>query len=266
MNDDEKAIVKSNESTGEKAWNLAQRQARCWADSTLVPATYQGNIPNVIIATEVANQIGMSPLAVMQSLYIVKGKPAFEAKFLIATVNACGKFSPLRYKFQGTEGQDDWGCRAHAVDKAGEELFGPLVTIALAKAEGWYSKSQSKWQTMPELMLMYRSAAWWARVYAPELSLGLQTEEEVKDIGPAQVVSRPTTLDAVVDQIEEQASESETVETDPLQAELLAVAQEKWGEEANTKLIEYATQQGYSLSEHTSLLLDALLAEHEESQ
>ena len=264
MNDD--AIVKSNESSGEKAWDLAQRQARCWSDSTLVPSQYQGNIPNVIIATEVANQIGMSPLAVMQSLYIVKGRPAFEAKFLIATVNACGKFSPLRYKFQGTEGKDDWGCRAHAVDKDGEELFGPLVTIALAKAEGWLGKSGSKWKTMPELMLMYRAAAWWARVYAPELSLGFQTSEEVQDVEAAQIVSRPTTLDAVVDQIEEQEPKAETAEQDPLQAELIAVAEEKWGEESNTKLTEYATQHGYSLCDHASLILDALLSENEESQ
>jgi hypothetical protein len=58
---------------------------------------------------------------------------------------------------------------------------GALITIALAKAEGWMSKNGSKWKTMPEQMLMYRAAAFWTRAYAPELSLGMQTAEEVAD-------------------------------------------------------------------------------------
>ena len=41
----------------------------------------------------------------------------------------------------------------------GDRIEGPTVTIAMAKAEGWYGRSGSKWPTMPDLMLSYRSAA-----------------------------------------------------------------------------------------------------------
>ena len=52
----------------------------------------------------------------------------------------------------------------------------------MAKEENWYQKSGSKWKTLPELMPQYRSAAFLVRAYAPELSMGLQTIEEVEDI------------------------------------------------------------------------------------
>jgi hypothetical protein len=131
-----------------------------------------------------ASRIGATPLAVMQNLHVINGNPGWAAKFLVATVNTSRRFSPIRYRFVGTEGQDDWGCRAVARDEHGEELVGPLVTIKMAKLEGWYDKTGSKWLTMPEVMLMYRSASFWVKVYAPEMSLGMQTAEELDDMAP----------------------------------------------------------------------------------
>ena len=170
---------------GAEAFNTAQRIARALSESTVVPKEYQGNLPNVLVAMELANRIGASVLAVMQNVDVIHGRPSLRATFLIATVNASGRFSPLRFRWQGTEGKDDWGCRAIATDRESEEeCVGALINIALAKLEGWHGKSGSKWKTMPEQMLMYRSASFWARVYCPELSLGMHTAEEIEDVTP----------------------------------------------------------------------------------
>lgn len=172
--------------TSDSAFAVAQRMAKPYTESGLVPPAYQGQagLPNVLIAMELANRIGASVFMVMQNIDIIHGRPAWRAVFLLATVNTCGRFTPLRFRFEGKPGSDDWGCRAVSTDKAtGEELAGPLITIALAKAEGWYQRNGSKWKTLPELMLMYRSGAFWTRVYAPELSLGMHTSEEVADMG-----------------------------------------------------------------------------------
>lgn len=160
----------------------AQRMARALASSTLIPKEYQGNIPNTLIAMELANRIGASVFMVMQSLDVIHGRPSWRAQFLIATVNASNRFTPLRFRYQGKEFTDDWGCRAVAKDKdTGEECLGALITMRMAKEEGWATKSGSKWKTMPEQMLMYRAASFWTRVYCPELALGMQTREEVID-------------------------------------------------------------------------------------
>lgn len=166
-----------------QGFQMMQRVAKALSMSTLVPKQYQNNIPNCIVALNMANRIGADPLMVMQHLYVVHGNPSWSSQFLIATFNSCGKFSSLRYQWVGTQGKDDWGCYATAVElSSGEVLHGAVVTMDLAKKEGWVDKSGSKWKTMPQQMLMYRSAAWFVRAYAPELAMGLHTVEESSDI------------------------------------------------------------------------------------
>lgn len=98
-------------------------------------------------------------------------------------MNTCGRFSALRYEWKGEAGKPDFGCRAWAIEKeTGERLDGIWVTWQMVNAEGWASKSGSKWKTMPDQMFVYRAAAFWQRAYAPDLGMGLQTEEEVRDV------------------------------------------------------------------------------------
>ena len=164
-------------------FELLQRAANALAASSLVPTQFQGNMPNCLIALEMAQRIGASPLMVAQNLYLVHGRPAWSAKFLIATFNQCGRFSALRYEWQGTPGSDEWGCRAWAIERENQQkIQGALITIGLAKKEGWYQKAGSKWQTIPEQMLMYRSAAWLVNTHAPEISMGLNTADELGDV------------------------------------------------------------------------------------
>jgi hypothetical protein len=55
----------------------------------------------------------------------------------------------------------------------------------MAKLEGW--TRNSKYQSMPELMLRNRAATFFGRQYIPDLLLGVQTSEEVVDIQPLNV-------------------------------------------------------------------------------
>jgi len=171
----------------ERQFELAQRRAKMYAASKLVPKQFQGNLADCTIALQMADRMGADTFMVMQNLYVVHGNPSFSAKFLIACVNACGRFTPLRYRMTGEKGDDSWGCIAWAKDETGEVLESAEVTIAMAKAEGWYQKSGSKWQTMPEMMLQYRSAAFFTRAYAPDVSMGMMTSEEREDIPAADI-------------------------------------------------------------------------------
>jgi hypothetical protein len=166
-----------------QGFELMQRVAKAFSSSSLVPAQYQNNLPNCMIAMDMAQRIGANPLMVMQNLYIVHGTPGWSSKFLIATINVCGRFNALRYEWKGQPGEDSYGCRAWTIEKStGERLDGIWVTWAMVNAEGWASKNGSKWKTMPDQMFIYRAAAFWQRAYAPELGMGLQTVEELHDI------------------------------------------------------------------------------------
>lgn len=165
-----------------QSFELVQRIGKMFASSSLVPKEYVGNVANCVIALNMANRIGADPLMCMQNLYVVHGRPSWSSQFLIATFNTCGRFSALRYEFFGTRGEDSWGCRAWAVEKAtGEKLVGADITIQIAKEEKWFDKNGSKWRSMPQQMLQYRAASWFIRAYAPELAMGLHTDDEVRD-------------------------------------------------------------------------------------
>ena len=204
-----------------KQFEVMQRMAQMYTTSTIIPEAYRGNLGNCVIALDMATRMGANPLMVMQNLYVVNGNPSWSSKFLIATINMSGKYSALRYRkrtlgkvgkikyndlewkagadgksrkttvvkeFDGTE-LDNIECVAYATELAtGEVLESDPVTIEMAVREGWYTKSGSKWVTMPSLMLTYRSAAFWQRMYCPEISMGFLTKEEADDIQDAEIV------------------------------------------------------------------------------
>lgn len=154
------------------------------AASDIIPDTFKKKPANVLIALNMAQRMNADPFAIMQNMYIVYGNPAFSSKFLISCFNSCGRFTSIKYQFTGTEGADDWGCTAYATEKAtGDKVVGTTVTIGMAKKEGWYGKSGSKWQTMPQLMLQYRAAAFLIRTTAPEIMMGMEAADELEDIG-----------------------------------------------------------------------------------
>lgn len=205
-------------------FDLMQRGAHLLASSTLVPVAYRNEVEdkktgmlvknpnamsNCVLALNMAQRIQADPLMIMQNLYIVEGRPGWSSQFVIASINACGKFSPLRFKmedkgakevewtttvWEGPQGQrrrrevqhkaiiQNKECTAWAIEKAtGERLDGPTVSMEMAVQEGWFGKNGSKWQTMPDVMLRYRAASFFGKLYAPELLMGLQSAEEIHD-------------------------------------------------------------------------------------
>jgi hypothetical protein len=176
-----------------EAFDNAQRIAKSLASSTLVPQQFQGQqgYANCLVALEIAGRMNLSPLQVMQNLHIIHGRPSWSSQFIIALINGCGRFEPLQYRMTGKG--DDLACQCVAKQiSTGADLEGPTVSMAMAKAEGWSTKSGSKWRTMPDLMIRYRAAAMWGRLYIPDLLVGIShSQEEVMDIEPITVEDAP---------------------------------------------------------------------------
>lgn len=205
------------------SFELMQRAARLLANSTLVPAQYRqfnekkrggeidlienpSAIANCVVALNMAQRMRADPLMVMQNLYVVEGRPSWSSQWIIAAINGCGRFSPLRFEltdlgekeveYTVTEWVDrqrvnkklktrirNWQCVAWAIELAtGDRVDSPKVSMEMAVKEGWYGKNGSKWQTMEEVMLRYRTASFFGKLYAPELLMGMQSVEEVQDV------------------------------------------------------------------------------------
>lgn len=261
-----------------QSFELMQRAAKLLSSSTLVPAAYRafdekkGDNPNAlancVVALNMAQRMGADPLMVMQNLYIVEGRPSWSSQWIIAAINGCGRFAPLRFELKNLGEKEveyevtKWvnrervttrhkatvqnlECVAWTTEKeTGERIDSPKVSVEMAVKEGWYGKSGSKWQTMPEVMLRYRTASFFGKLYAPELLMGLQTVEEMQDTvidatpdgrggytvdveslksGPAKEAEKtPTNVDTSTGEIIDAPA---TVVTDPDDAALRQVGQ-----------------------------------------
>lgn len=185
------AVLPGNVWQNKEAFNQALRAAQMLSQSSLVPQNYQGKPQDCFIAVEMAARMNTSPIFIMQNLYVVKGRPSWAGQACMAMINACGKFRDVKHVYTGQKGTDSRGCYVTATRISdGETVNGTEVTMALVKAEGWITNT--KWKNMPEQMLGYRAASFFARMYCPEALMGLQTYEEIQDSEPR---TQPTASD-----------------------------------------------------------------------
>lgn len=174
-------------------WNDVKLMQNAWKMATvisktaIVPQAYKENAGSCLIAIDIANRMGLSPIMVMQNSQTVQGNFTWKGSACKGLIDNCKRFSKTKYVYVGEKGTDSWGCYLEAYDNETEEIIrGAEVTIKMAKDEGWFGKNGSKWKTMPELMLQYRSATFFARAYCPDALMGFYTTEELIDIGKAE--------------------------------------------------------------------------------
>ena len=183
--------------TDKKQFDQLLRAANMLSQTSIIPATYQGKPQDCFVALEMATRMGVSPLVVMQNMYVVKGKPAWAGQACTMFINSCGKFTQVKHVYTGEKGTDSRGCYVAATRISdGIQVNGVEVTIAMAKAEGW--TANTKWRTMPELMLAYRASAFFARVHCPEALMGVQLADEIYDADANRNATRTSTLTAAL--------------------------------------------------------------------
>ena len=160
---------------------LARQMAQALMTSTIVPPTFQKSEANCMVAISQAQRLGIDPFVVMNNMYMIQGKITWKSEFIIAMINASGKFdTELQFAEEVKDGKP-YACTAFTF-KDGRKIEGIRVTMDMANAEGWTKKNGSKWLTLPQLMLRYRAAVFFARFNAPELTSGLYTQEEGEDV------------------------------------------------------------------------------------
>jgi len=197
----------ANENLFAEKWRLAEAISQ----SSLIPQTFRGKTADVMLAMEVAEQMKLSIFMVTQNMDIIHGRTGWKSTFIISAINSSGMFaSKLKFEFRGKENADTWSCRAYAKEHDGSILYGTWISLKMAKDEGWYAKSGSKWQTMPEQMLQYRAASFFGRLHASDLLMGMQASDEIIDVVPvssdtvavAEEIKPMTETESLVDSVE----------------------------------------------------------------
>jgi hypothetical protein len=121
-----------------------------------------------------ANELGLPPLAASE-ISIIKGKLVLGAKLLRAMAIRHG------YRVAKIDSTPE-ACTAAVVRlDTGEELGRTTFTIDDAKTAGLI-RERSAWITHPARMLWARAAKFALDDYAPEVTLGIYTEDEAAEI------------------------------------------------------------------------------------
>lgn len=158
--------------------------ANAMARSQLVPPAFKGKPDDCIIAIQMGLEVGLAPLAAIQNIAVINGRPSIWGDAALAVARASGVFDERRWSEEliGQEGSDGWTavCRCARINGATVER---RFSVADAKRAGLWSK-QGPWGQYPQRMLQMRARSWALRDCFTDALRGLQVAEEAADMIP----------------------------------------------------------------------------------
>lgn len=163
-----------------------------------VPAHLSGKPADCLAIALQAAQWGMNPYAVAQKTHLVNGTLGYEAQLVNAVITSStavqGRF---KYEYGG-----DWDkFKPGAVNASNERGLSVRVGAVLKGeteitwGEPLYmeyvtTRNSPLWKTAPKQQLAYLAVKYWARLYCPDVILGVYTPDEFE---PAQRSERDVT-------------------------------------------------------------------------
>lgn len=162
-----------------------------------IPKAFRGNPGMCLAVTMQSLRWGFDPFGVAQNAYVVNDKVAYEAKLMVAAINAnAGLAEPLDYQYEGSG--DDVFCRVigRLYRRDGEIIKRIYETPPIG---GITPKNSPLWKNDPKQQLAYFGARAWARRFTPEVLLGVYGRDEIQDTGSVINATRPTAKPTIGD-------------------------------------------------------------------
>ncbi|HEF0061280.1 TPA: recombinase RecT [Citrobacter pasteurii] len=257
---DQNAVVNSNVALFDSQYlNAISAFAQIMAQgAATVPRHLQGNQADCMAVAMQAAQWQMNPFAVAQKTHLINGVLGYEAQLVNAVISRSGvlanRFEYEWYgpwekvvgKFQIRKG-DKGECRVPGWTLADETGIGIIIRatlkgedqpreldLLLAQAR---TRNSTLWADDPRQQLAYLAVKRWARLFCPDVILGVYTPDELDDrreereVNPAPVQhvslseisgdnvtttqsaqESPANIDSLADEIRERIDTSSTVD------------------------------------------------------
>lgn len=195
----------------EKMMTLAEYMA---GGVSTLPSHLQKNKSDCLAVIMQAMQWNMNPWAVAQKTHTVKGKLGYEAQLVNAVITSLaptkdrlhyewfGEWSRVNGKFKEVNGDNgpyrvpNWGLKDE--EGLGVDVWATLKgedeprkhTLLLTQAR---TRNSTLWADNPQIQLAYLAIKQWARLYCPDVILGVYTPDEYEQsTGLRDVNQRPT--------------------------------------------------------------------------
>jgi hypothetical protein len=165
--------------------------------SALLPANLRGKPADVLVTVMYGNELGLSPMAAIQGIYVVNGRPTLAAQTWLALTRRHG------HKVEVVEHTDQL-CAVKIV--RGDTAEEHISTYTYAEAQQAKLTGKDVWQQHRKAMLLARAVSQGCRFICPEIALGFYAEGELDDdtdpipaaVAPAGSPAAQTIEDAVV--------------------------------------------------------------------
>jgi hypothetical protein len=172
--------------------NLAEaiEYAKMIAHSGMVPKQYDGNVGAVLVAVQMGAEIGLPPLAAIQNIAVINGRPSLWGDAVLAVITS----QPDCIDVQETAGDGFAKC---VVRRRGRTPVECTFTVADAKTAGLWGKA-GPWTQYPKRMLQMRARGFACRDAYPDRLRGIKIAEEVRDydVIDGEFAEAPATLEA----------------------------------------------------------------------
>ena len=162
-----------------------------------VPKHLAGKPADCMAIVMQAMQWGMNPYAVAQKTHLVNGVLGYEAQLVNAVISSSSAIvGRFHYEYGG-----DWEKIAGQKDVRDESgLFIRVGAVLRGEAEITWgeniyladitTRNSPLWKTAPKQQIAYLAVKYWARLYCPEVILGVYSPDEVeprteREINPA---------------------------------------------------------------------------------
>jgi hypothetical protein len=179
--------------------------AKAIAEASLLPSAYRKAPANILLAMEYGDALGLSPIAAIQGIHVVDGKPTASAQLIGALVRRAGH--RLRVEIS-PDGQTAKATVIRSDDP--DFIFASVWDMDRANAAGLAGKGV--WRQYPTNMLKARAITEVARDACPEVLSGvaytaeeLGAEDHLPDLPPMPITvelvshDEPDGPDAIVD-------------------------------------------------------------------
>lgn len=152
-----------------------------------VPKHLAGKPADCMAIVMQAMQWGMNPYAVAQKTHLVNGVLGYEAQLVNAVISSSSAIQGrFHYEYGGDwekiagkkDGRDELGLyiRVGAVLRGEAEItWGEPIYLADIT-----TRNSPLWKTAPKQQIAYLAVKYWARLYCPEVILGVYSPDEVE--------------------------------------------------------------------------------------
>jgi len=134
---------------------------------------------SILVAMQLGAELGLTPMASLQNIAVINGRPGIFGDAALALVRASGLMESYSEELVGVPGTDSYGYRVNTT-RRGMPAHTDLFTVSDAKLAKLWGKS-GPWTDYPKRMLKWRARGFVLRDIYGDVLKGLHTTEELQD-------------------------------------------------------------------------------------